>query len=84
MSIAQSADVFTDHTHGTPIPGTPAPVPCPFCGTVELVAIEDCSCEDTPSFHVNCDQCGAEGPIADSALEAATAWNARRSRPGLS
>lgn len=83
MATAQSTDVFTDHTHGTPIPGTPTPRPCPFCGTLEQVSVLDRSDEEhfakdgIGCFQVLCDRCGVEGPYGDTALEAATRWNAR-------
>ena len=45
---------------------------CPFCGSLD---IEPRGCE--PPFYVGCNDCGAEGPFADSDEEALAAWNRR-------
>lgn len=73
-----------------PIAGTPAPLPCPFCGEVQLVAIH-LEYKDAGEMraHAECSNCGAEtcgvstGPdlgFLDSYsifCEAARLWNER-------
>lgn len=62
--------------HNKPIPGTPAPAPCPFCGG------RDCSVATWDvgkgvMYYVNCNVCGAEGAPCETMQEAAEAWNRR-------
>jgi Lar family restriction alleviation protein len=45
--------------------------PCPFCGS------EDCAAEGIISWAVDCRECLARGPFADTEAEAITAWNTR-------
>lgn len=81
---------FNDHTTGKHIPGMPEPNPCPFCKKIEFAGIVEVSATtkptrelargDTATYHVQCDQCGAEGPSASSQLEAAELWNAALGR----
>jgi Lar family restriction alleviation protein len=72
---------FHEHCFGTPIPGLPDPKPCPFCGRVEFGGIVQVGEEGdeygAPIFHVSCDNCGCDGPLAMSQAEAAALWNDR-------
>jgi hypothetical protein len=63
---------------GQPIPGTPAPMPCPFCGSgrpgrESMLAIF----EDQGVFTARCQACTSAGPEGMTAIEAAQRWNAR-------
>lgn len=70
-----------------PIAGTPEPLPCPFCSTVEDVGIvlaRDGA--GHPLAHVECSRCGVQAAHAggdtfqmgyEAVLEAARLWNAR-------
>jgi hypothetical protein len=84
-------DCFED-ADGIPIEGTPAPVPCPFCGggpdDLQLVGNGsegffdgDCTHPNAPdclcTYYVDCMGCGAEGPHGVTRLEAAEGWNRR-------
>lgn len=62
---------FTDHCDGTPIPGTPAPCACPFCGSHDVAIAGD------DGYNVECSRCGCMGPCGDTQIEAAVAWNKR-------
>lgn len=60
--------------------GFPAPRPCPFCDGDLHGGIINSSGDgivEPMMFKVCCDCCGAEGPTAMSALEAARLWNQR-------
>lgn len=77
--MAKHESAFTTHLDGRPIAGTPTPAPCPFCGSVELVSMEDHSA-DGCGFNAICDACDARGPAGESAAAAAARWNATASR----
>lgn len=66
---------FTEHIGGKPIAGTPAPLPCPFCGDPRMMSVSDGQPGDT--FQVICEKCGAWGPPGHTQVEAALAWNRR-------
>jgi predicted RNA-binding Zn-ribbon protein involved in translation (DUF1610 family) len=80
---------FCEIDRDLPIAGTPAPKPCPFCGKVDcsIVFNDD---PKYPSAHVECDNCGVEGPSSGDeddkarhgsywrASEAARLWNERK------
>ena len=71
---------FTD-MDGQPIEDSPAPEPCPFCGSgADRLVVERWTEEGDPdpSFHVECLQCGCNGPQAGSPLQAAEGWNERK------
>lgn len=80
--ISEPPPGFHDHESGRRYEGFPAPLPCPFCGHLEYGGIVevDCgeACDPRLTYHVQCDRCGAEGPSAMSAREAAEAWNGAR------
>jgi len=76
MSAVINLCCFTYQHSGEAIPGLPAPKPCPFCGESRAVTID----WHGIGFHGDCDQCGAEGPLGRTPLEAAQLWNRR---PGL-
>lgn len=46
---------------------------CPFCGSIDL----NFSSNGHENFFVSCEQCGAEGPAAESKQRAADLWNTR-------
>jgi hypothetical protein len=84
-------DCFSDED-GRPLPGTPAPSPCPFfCGggvdQLQLVRWGndriggECRHAHAPdcgcTWHVDCMCCGAEGPHGMTPLKAAEGWNRR-------
>ena len=78
---APDPDHFTD-MDGNVIDDVRESVPCPFCASRgDQLLVERWSAEDDPdaSYHVECLQCGANGPQADTPLAAAQAWNERRS-----
>jgi len=50
---------------------------CPFCGVPMLSAEAQVSDGDFGGFLVWCDNCGAEGPTAETEAEAIVAWNRR-------
>ena len=78
MSLDTSS--FTD-MDGNPVADSPEPVPCPFCGSgAAQLVVERWSAEDDPdaSYHVECLNCGSNGPQDDTPLAAAQAWNDRK------
>jgi Lar family restriction alleviation protein len=56
--------------------------PCPFCGQRDQLAVGQ-KTDDVGTlvdvFYLSCAACGAEGPAADSADQAAELWNGRAS-----
>ena len=71
---------FTD-MDGNSIGDAPAPLPCPFCGSrADQLMIERWSAEDDPdtAYHVECPNCGSNGPQGVTQLEAAQEWNGRK------
>jgi Lar family restriction alleviation protein len=62
---------------GRLILGTPAPMPCPFCGTAHdvILARNGHVRDKAPTFYVMCESCDAVGPLASSRREAARLWN---------
>lgn len=54
---------------------------CPFCGD-ERPALPEWSNDpfepDNPLWHAECQGCGAHGPVASSAEDAAVKWNGRQ------
>ncbi len=73
-------DSFTD-MDGKPLENAPAAESCPFCGSgADQLVVERWGAEDDPdpSYHVECLECGANGPQNDTAVGAAEAWNARK------
>jgi Lar family restriction alleviation protein len=71
---------FVETYESKPLYGTPAPLPCPYCGDRDMVSItERAAPEDDqgPSYYAECQGCGAEGPSGSTQLEAARAWNTR-------
>ena len=58
---------------------------CPFCRSTNVSVSEYGRSLDT-QFHVHCNECQADGPIANTKAEAITLWNDRhepaRSRVG--
>lgn len=46
---------------------------CPFCGTNHSLV----SCESFGEFSVECDECGASGPVADNDNHAWDLWQQR-------
>ena len=65
---------------GKAIEGAGEPQPCPFCGSgADQLVVERWSAEDDPdaSYHVECLQCGCNGPQAETTVEAAQQWNGR-------
>jgi Lar family restriction alleviation protein len=57
-------------------------LPCPFCGGTDLQTIGHTSCyEQTPIFAVNCEECGAEGPLHREWDKAESHWNTRQALP---
>lgn len=65
---------FQDH-RGRLILGTPAPEPCPFCGTADDVILVPAGHWDVQMFSVVCESCYADGPVASTRREAARLWN---------
>lgn len=47
---------------------------CPFCGSHNLGVIQ------IGAFHVECHECGAQGPQAGTWAKAEQLWSARRDR----
>lgn len=72
---------------GHPIPHTPAAAPCPFCGSDEWVFINveagaaGTEHGEVPAFRAECVECGTEGPIATTTLQAAQLWNRWAQKP---
>lgn len=62
---------------GRIILGTPEPAACPFCNRPEHVIIVGSLgvVDEPPTYHVTCEQCGADGPPAGSRRAAAVLWN---------
>jgi hypothetical protein len=64
---------------GRLILGTPAPLPCPFCGTAhDVILVRNGHVADDdrdPTFYVTCESCDAVGPLAGSRRQAAWLWN---------
>jgi Lar family restriction alleviation protein len=76
---------FTDHCHGQPIPGTPPPLPCPFCGRADMMGVKELELQnDANVYLVECEECGTEGPSRETQLAAALAWNSRPGSTGSS
>jgi Zn ribbon nucleic-acid-binding protein len=78
MSFETSS--FTD-MDGNVIAGAPEPVPCPFCASgADQLVVERWGDENDPdaSHHVECLQCGCNGPQHETPLAAAQAWNSRK------
>ena len=74
---------FVETDQSEPIPGTPAPLRCPFCGDPDMVSITERAgpeSEHGASYIAECQGCGAEGPSGSTQLEAAIAWNKRPDR----
>lgn len=61
--------------------GTPAPEPCPFCGTADDVILVHAGHGDVSMFNVVCESCDADGPLASTRREAARLWNQRGVTP---
>lgn len=64
------------------------PAPCPFCGsTVKMIPNEiarhgsQFGVPNVDVFYAHCYECGADGPVGDSEIEAIRRWNDRRSAP---
>ena len=58
-------------------------VGCPFCGDTRPALLEwdhDPFEPDNPLWHAECQCCGAHGPVASSAEDAAVRWNNRAPR----
>lgn len=53
---------------------------CPFCRSLDL-AVRNFGTGKTRQFHVNCHNCGADGPLADGTTEAWALWNERPNEP---
>lgn len=66
---------FHHYESGEAIEGLPAVHPCPFCRRIEFGGIVTVK-SDPPTYHVQCDHCGADGPCGGSPADAAQAWNA--------
>lgn len=49
---------------------------CPFCGGLRIKTEEHHA--GAKEYRVQCETCGAEGPIKDSYAEANAAWNTRQ------
>jgi Lar family restriction alleviation protein len=72
-------DHFTD-MDGDPLDEAGEPLPCPFCGSrADQLVVERWTTEDDPepSYHVECLECGCNGPQEGTQLEAAQGWNER-------
>jgi hypothetical protein len=65
---------------GNAIAGAPEPLACPFCASgAEQLLVERWGDEEDPdASHLECLQCGCNGPQAETALDAAEAWNNRK------
>jgi hypothetical protein len=50
--------------------------PCVFCSSRKVVV------EHVDTFHVECRNCGAQGPLGKSWVEAEQLWNTRREAKG--
>lgn len=84
-----SKQCFTDFDYGLPIAGTPAPLPCPFCGSDEDMGIILKAGGKDAVAYVECGHCGIDGPMAncdderpftsyhDLVKTAARFWNTR-------
>jgi len=73
------AERFTD-MDGNLLEHAGEPLPCPFCGSgAQRLVVERWSEADDPdpAYHVECLNCGSNGPQRDTQLEAAQGWNAR-------
>jgi len=69
---------FEDHGFGRVLFGAPPPQPCPFCGGVPQIAETiPATIEYGSVFAAECSECFVRGPVADSQIEAAVAWNSR-------
>ncbi|TIX28810.1 Lar family restriction alleviation protein [Mesorhizobium sp.] len=53
---------------------------CPFCRSLDN-SDERFGTDKTKTFHVNCHNCGADGPLADSPAEARRVWRTRPPEP---
>ena len=72
MNTSAQKPCFTEHIHGTPIAGTPAPLECPFCadpGRMSMAGPEDAG----GAYQAICSKCGAWGPPGETQLEAGPA-----------
>lgn len=83
-----SKQCFTDFDYGLPIADTPAPLPCPFCGSDDHMGV---IIKNDPSITavVECGNCGIDGPMTgfdeerpftsyhELVKEAARLWNER-------
>jgi Lar family restriction alleviation protein len=59
-----------------PKDGVPAvPLPCPFCGSDQLVEVE--TLDSSKLIYVGCADCGARGPVQHSTALANEEWNER-------
>jgi hypothetical protein len=74
------ATCFHNYVTGEPIDGTPPPLCCPFCGSREVGIVDRGVADDGAPFgyNVECVDCHCEGPLADTHLDAANAWNTRQ------
>lgn len=61
-------------------------LPCPFCLTVNGYGAWPIALRKSPpgAWYVNCDGCGADGPICDLEADAIAAWNRRSPSPAPS
>jgi len=67
--------MFKTALHGEPIADIAKPLPCPACGRREPEIFLQIK---MPAGYAGvCSSCGAEGPVGESAIEAAEAWNRR-------
>jgi len=77
-SVAAFTQVrFRDQCFGTVIKGLPRPLPCPFCGRTSGVCIVEVPALDMTTYHVECSNCGGQGPCGGSELDVAIKWNRR-------
>ncbi|RWC99810.1 MAG: hypothetical protein EOS58_31695 [Mesorhizobium sp.] len=53
---------------------------CPFCRSLDN-SVQRFGSGKAQMFHVNCHNCGADGPIADTSAEAERLWKTRPPEP---
>lgn len=59
---------------------SPIAMSCPFCRSLDI-AVRSFGTDKSKQFHVNCHNCGADGPLADNSTEAVALWNVRPNEP---
>lgn len=72
--LVRLAAVKPEQLHLAEEPDSNVVKSCPFCGAGAGIA-------DTGNKWIICDQCGAEGPVAESEQKATAKWNTRAHQP---